>query len=158
MKYKCTYVGNLIFEQLKIQIFQEHKCKYIILQRNRSMSFTLLQLYASSAVHSDWEVGLDNARMIGFCIFFFSQVSFQPKKWSGWKNGLKNVYNSTSLKEAMASITSFVKVFPTPEVPINTVGLMDYVKHQYMKNFIKSYLLLTLQQLRKKVITGQVPL
>jgi hypothetical protein len=32
---------------------------------------------------------------------------------------------NTSLKEAMASITSFVKVLPTPEVPISTVGLMD---------------------------------
>jgi hypothetical protein len=31
----------------------------------------------------------------------------------------------TSLKEAMASTTSFVNVLPTPDVPIRTVGLMD---------------------------------
>ena len=33
---------------------------------------------------------------------------------------------STSLKEAMASTTSFVKALPTLEVPIKTVGLMDW--------------------------------
>jgi hypothetical protein len=32
----------------------------------------------------------------------------------------------TSLKEAMASTTSFVNVLPTPDVPIRTVGLMDW--------------------------------
>lgn len=31
---------------------------------------------------------------------------------------------STSLKEASASITSFVNVFPIPDVPIRTVGLI----------------------------------
>ena len=30
----------------------------------------------------------------------------------------------TSFKDAMASTTSFVNVFPTPDDPINTVGLI----------------------------------
>jgi len=34
------------------------------------------------------------------------------------------VLEFTSLKEAIASTTSFVKVLPTPDVPINTVGLI----------------------------------
>lgn len=50
----------------------------------------------------------------------------------------------------MASITSFVKVFPTPEVPINTVGLMDYVKQQYMKIFIKRLKLLIVNTIATK--------
>lgn len=33
----------------------------------------------------------------------------------------------TSLKDAIASTTSFVKVFPTPDVPINIVGLIAWL-------------------------------
>lgn len=34
------------------------------------------------------------------------------------------VEKSTLLMAAMVSITSFVNVLPTPDVPINTVGLI----------------------------------
>jgi len=34
----------------------------------KSIDFTLLHVYASSAVHSDCDVGFDKARIIGFCI------------------------------------------------------------------------------------------
>jgi hypothetical protein len=51
-----------------------------------------------------------------------SSKSFQyHKKYSSGSKVVKH----TSLKEAMASTTSFVKALPTPEVPIRTVGLID---------------------------------
>lgn len=44
------------------------------------------------------------------------RIQFQPA----------NKYKSnTSLKDDIASITSFVNVLPAPDDPINTVGLID---------------------------------
>jgi len=43
----------------------------------------------------------------------------------GGVRDVKGIHHSTSLKDAIASITSLVNSFPTPDDPINTVGLID---------------------------------
>lgn len=42
--------------------------------------------------------------------------------------------DKTSLKEAMASTTSFVNVFPTPDDPIRTVGFIAWRRKENGKN------------------------
>lgn len=90
---------------------------------------TWVHLYASSAVHSECDVGFDNEKMTGLCIYNFRSEVIQLSHWSQkvttWTTTMFKI-QITSLKEAIASITSLVKALPTPDVPISTVGLMDY--------------------------------
>lgn len=67
--------------------------------------------------------------MRGFCQSFnHSRLNFfhlkREKRLNCLINFMERVIESTSLKEATASITSFVKVLPTPDDPIKTVGLI----------------------------------
>lgn len=94
---------------------------------------TLVQVYASSAVHSDCEVGLESAKMRGFCMsFIYENLSNKYDKHlftqcEEVEKQRRDIWgSSTSLKEATASTTSFVNAFPTPDDPIRTVGLMAW--------------------------------
>ena len=95
-----------------------------------SISITWLQVYASSAVHSDCDVGLERARIIGFyktlyktrvSLSFISVSVKFPQIQSLWYKD-----ENTSLLAAIASTTSLVNCLPTPDVPINTVGLISW--------------------------------
>jgi len=51
-------------------------------------------------------------------------VSFPSSQYT--TSNVRKQKKITSLMEAMASTISFVNVLPTPDVPIRTVGLMDW--------------------------------
>lgn len=149
--------------------------------RKTSM-YTCVHVYASSAVHSDCDVGLERARIMGLYQKFIQKIC-QPLSSRGC-DAISQIYNyrakfntggtvwtltqlrmskshtfrprkqncyqisqtfyilydagpcsqnsprtdigkkSTSLLVAIASTTSLVNVLPTPDVPINTVGLI----------------------------------
>ena len=58
----------------------------------------------------------------------------EKKKKHRYRESISKDGNKTSLKVAMASTTSFVKVFPTPEVPMSTVGLIAWFGRMLYKS------------------------
>lgn len=78
-------------------------------------------------MHSDCEVGLERAKMTGFCIhsiiYLYVSYLLEDASLNQFKQAELHVKN-TSLNDAIASTTSLVNVLPTPDDPIKTVGLI----------------------------------
>lgn len=124
----CTTLQTREIKRLRIPSFYYLSINYInILVDDSSIFkfFTWLHVYASSAVHSDCEVGFERARIIGFCMSFVTTSASEIQQLKVKKMD-HNRRKYTSFKDAMASMTSFVKVLPTPDDPINTVGLIAW--------------------------------
>lgn len=75
-------------------------------------------------MHSDCDVGLDRARMIGLCGVLQKRCKLLLISDQYTRKQQFVIVKITSLNEEMASITSCVNVCPFPDVPISTVGLI----------------------------------
>lgn len=120
---------------MRFKIYRVHITKFWFLMDAMKLfqwNTTWLHEYACSAVHSERDVGSDSARMTGLCIWlelcFIIWVTKQLSRQADNSMFFWKLSMMLLLIEDMVSITSFVKLCPTPADPISAVGFISLRK------------------------------